>query len=331
MSYKAWERNESNQNANGGTEQTVESLLERLDPELTSNFQIITSRVRDLREDKIRIYWLHDLAQDPELSHLRDENSRNRFHKIVYVSNWQQQSFQLIHGLPFDSQSCVLENPLIPFDTNQKSQDEVRLIYMSTPHRGLELLIPIFEKICEKYDNVVLDVFSSFKIYGWDSRDSQYEGLFDRCKTHPKINYHGYATPEVVREYTTKAHIFAYPNIWLETSCRCLMEAMSAGCLCIHPNYGALPDTSGGLTAMYQWDQNPHIHASTFYNILDDAIQVVRQQQTQNYLRFVKMYADQRFDIDKVTYQWETMLQALKYQYEGKSLAIPKKTVTFRT
>ena len=56
-----FERNELNKNSKGGTERMMEGLYSRIDPELMSKFQIIPSRVRELQNDKIRIYWLHDL------------------------------------------------------------------------------------------------------------------------------------------------------------------------------------------------------------------------------------------------------------------------------
>ena len=48
-------------NSNGGTEQMLKGLHERVDKKLMDNFQIITSRVRWVDPDKKTILWLHDL------------------------------------------------------------------------------------------------------------------------------------------------------------------------------------------------------------------------------------------------------------------------------
>ena len=175
--YSPWERNELNKNSQGGTEKMVEGMLARVDPELLQHFQIIPSRVRELRDDKIRVYWLHDLPNDPETVHLRDEASRSRFHKIVYCGNWQMQQYQNFLGVPHDHNTCVIETAIEPVPFIEKPRDTIRLIYTSTPQRGLQILVPVFEELCKKYDNIELDVFSSFKIYGWESADAQYEGL----------------------------------------------------------------------------------------------------------------------------------------------------------
>jgi len=306
------EINELNKNAMGGTELMMYGLKERIDPQLYDKFQIICSRVRDINPYKRKIYWLHDLALDPEAVHLKEESSRNRFDKLVFTSNWQYQQYRDYLGLPFNSKSAVIENAIKPIDIDKKEfNGTINLIYHTTPHRGLEILVPVFEELCKIRDDIVLDVYSSFKIYGWPERDKQYEELFERCKAHPKINYHGSVSNQEVREALKKAHIFAYPSIWQETSCISVIEAMSAGCMVVHPNYGALPDTTGGLTTMYQWDDNMTIHANKFAGILNNSIDVVKQESAQNYLQFVKTYADLRFNWDKIAGQWTGLMQSL--------------------
>ena len=55
------ELNELNKNAMGGTELMMKRLHDSIDQDLLDRFQIIGSRVRELKEDKVRILWLHDL------------------------------------------------------------------------------------------------------------------------------------------------------------------------------------------------------------------------------------------------------------------------------
>lgn len=329
-----FEENEISLKSQGGTEITKRGIGKRLPQHLLEDFQVICSRVREIEEDKVRVYWLHDLPQDPELSHLKQKSSRDRFHKTVFSSNWQLQQFVNLLEFPHDDSCCVIETPIEPFPNVVKSKDEIRLIYFSTPHRGLNLLIPVFEKLVEQHPdkNLHLDVFSSFEIYGWKDADEPYKQLFERCKNHPNITYHGFKPAEELRAALEKAHIFAYPNTWQETACRCLIESMSAGLLCVHPNYGALPDTSGGLTFMYQWDQDPNVHVNKFYQAMSHAINIVHDEGTQNYLKLGKMYADSRFNIDKITNQWEDLLTHLKDKYPTvESRAIPKEMFVYRT
>jgi hypothetical protein len=107
---------------------------------------------------------------------------------------------------------------------------------------------------------------------------------------------------------------------------------MSAGLMCVHPNYGALPETGAGLTSMYQFDENMKNHAQKFYQYLEHAISVVNTDNAQNYLRFVKTYADTRFNLDKISSQWRGLLDDLAVQYpDASSRAYPKEQFVYRT
>lgn len=323
--------NDMQQKSNGGTEQTCRMIQSNLPADLLEDFQIIPSRVRNIKEDKIRIYHLHDLPEDPETNHLKEQTSRDRFHKMVFCGHWQYNRYINFLGVPQNDKCAVIETPIQPIEYVEKSKDEIRLIYTSTPQRGLALLVPVFEELAKKYDNIYLDVFSSFAIYGWSDADKQFQELFDRCKNHPRIVYHGSSPNEKVRETLQKAHIFAYPSIWYECNSRALIEAMSAGVLCLHPNLAGLSDTSGSLTSMYQYIEDHNAHANKFYHLLDQAISIVNEDNTQNYLRYVKTYADNRFNIGKIARQWEDVLRGLKEQYPSAAVrGIPKEMFRYK-
>ena len=307
--------NEVSQNSKGGTELMREGLESRLDPELVADFQIIPSRVRELDETKIRVLWLHDLPGDPECDHLKN-GGHEKFHQLVCVSNWQMQQFSAYYRIPF-SKFIVIENAIEPIaeSTIVKPSDKFKIIYHTTPHRGLEILVPVFSKLAEKYDFIELDVYSSFKIYGWEQRDSQYEKLFDACREHKQINYHGTVSNEEVRQAVAQSHVFAYPSIWAETSCLSLMEAMSAKCICLHPNYAALFETAGGTTMMYQWHENPNSHAQVLYTHLENIIDHRNDPGVANVTGIQSSYANLRYSWQRVTAIWVDLLNSLKKAY----------------
>lgn len=288
-------KNEVNVNAQGGTELLGERLYGTKNEELKQlldQVQIWFSRHRpaDVDYSKHQIFYAHDLPGDPESQHLANGGWR-KFHRLVFVSNWQMQQYIAYYDIPY-SHCLVIPNSIVPIDNIDKSTDKIRIGYWSTPHRGLELLIPAFEFLAEKHDNIELDVFSSFKLYGWEQRDEAYQQLFDRCEAHPKINYHGTVSNDEIRNYVAKAHIFAYPSIWLETSCMCLMEAMSAKMLCIHPNLGALFETAANWTMQYQYHEDKQAHANLFASNVDTAIQRYFEPGIQGRLASQKAYAD---------------------------------------
>jgi hypothetical protein len=99
---------------------------------------------------------------------------------------------------------------------------------------------------------------------------------------------------------------------------------MSSGVLCVHPNFGGLTDTSGGMNFMYQGHSDANKHANIFYHALEHAINNVEKEDMQNYLKLVKMYADSRFAWSKIVGQWGDLLTGLKQQYPTIESRKPK-------
>jgi glycosyltransferase involved in cell wall biosynthesis len=309
-------------NAMGGSEIMKYKLIDRLPQELTDQFQIFVSRIQEpLNPDLIKIYWHQDLPEDPNsIGPLRNGGWKN-FDMLVFNSQWQQTVFQRAFNIPY--WKCItLCNAIEPFEvvTKPNPDETVNLIYHTTPHRGLELLVPVFEKLAEEDKNIKLDVYSSFNMYGWGERDQQYKELFERCVDHSQIEYHGYQKNDVVRSALYNAHIYAYPSIWTESSCISLMEAMSARALCVHPNLGALWDTGGGITRMYPYDEDVNVHAHRFSLFLKDAIDTVRAKNIDAELMFVKAFADAKFNWDRREKEWISLMEALIAQKKAGNL-----------
>jgi len=228
------------------------------------------------------------------------------------VSHHQQVTYNIGLGVPY-SAGVVIPNgiELLPIE-EKRSGEVIRLVYHTTPHRGLELLVPVFERLVEVYPSMHLDVFSSFKAYGWASRDSDYEQLFDRCRKHPNINYHGYQPNDVVRAALQRAHVFAYPNIWPETSCIAAIEAITSGVAVVCPTFGALPETTGGLAYTYPFDENYNQHANVFAHVLLDVVRNYWSDTNVARRRFTMAWARGLYDWNSRAQQWVNLLRSIE-------------------
>jgi glycosyltransferase involved in cell wall biosynthesis len=331
-----FEENEISINANGGTEIAKRKLASILDPELLSNFQIICSRPRELNQEKIRIFWNHDLPEDPEVKKYQDQEFFESFHKHVFISNWQYARYQLVHGVHYNDKSVVLESGIEPAPNSALTKPDdgkIHIAYTSTPQRGLDILVAVFKEFAKTNPNIHLHVYSSFKIYGWEEADKQFEPLYDEIRNHPQMTYHGFVQNETLKEALNGYHIFAYPSVWLETSCRAMLEAMSAGLVCVHPNYGSLPETSGALNFMYHGNMDDrNAHANTFANYLNAAIKFVEEKKQEQVINFNKIYVDGRYGIERIKGQWDALLRSLLLEYPTiESRKIRQKILTFRT
>lgn len=300
----------------GGTELQRDWLFENLPSDLMEQFQIMC-RPEELDQRRQRLLWIQDMPLD--VPFITSAETRAQFSKIVFVSGWQQMVFNLNAGVPF-SDGVVIKNAIDPIEPNDKnSDDKIRIIYHPTPHRGLQILVPAFERLATRYPNIHLDVFSNFDIYARGHLNEQFEPLYERCRQHPQITYHGSQPNSVVRSALASAHIFAYPCIWRETSCMSAMEAMSAKCLIVAPDYGALSETLANFNIRYPWDGDHSRHADVFEAKLEQAIKAVREQSTNDLLDFQKAYADKFYNKKTRIQEWVDFLSDLKASDEVKS------------
>lgn len=297
----------------GGTE-LMADRINTLPADLLSHFQIVHSRIPEhLDASKKKILVLHDLVGDPMYDQLRD-GGWQMFDKLVFVSYWQKQQFQDYLGIP-PSAGVVLKNAITPIEDHEKPNDKIRLIYFSTPHRGLDLLYAAYKPLSAEFNNIELNVYSSFNLYSWPERDKPYIGLFDKLRGHKAINYNKSVPNEVIREELKKNHILAYPSTWQETSCLVLMEAMSAGLLCVHSSLAALPETAMNLTMMYDYHEDPQKHAEIFYSQLRAAIIAYSKPNTRAHIKdnltTQKLLANSVYDWNSRSQQWQHLLKSM--------------------
>ena len=224
------------------------------------------------------------------------------------------EKFHLDLGVEYEK-SVVFKNAIEPIPTHTKPKEgPTRLVYISTPHRGLDVLIAAFR--AAKFENVELDIYSSFKIYGWEEADKDWEALYNTCRDTPNVNYHGTVSNEEIRSALQQTHILAYPNIFQETACISVIEAMSAGCVVVCPNLAALPETCANFAWMYGYVQDKIEHARKFSHVLRDAIDSFWEPSVQARLVFQKQYFDMYYDIDTTAKQWTMMLETIKTNIE---------------
>jgi glycosyltransferase involved in cell wall biosynthesis len=268
-------------------------------------------RPEELDPNRVKVLWIQDMPLD--VPFITDPQVRANFAKIVFVSSWQQMVFNLNADVPF-SEGAVIKNAIEPIPYGNKSDSIIRLIYHPTPHRGLRILVPVFERLAAKYENLHLDVFSNYDIYARGYLNKDYEDLYERCRQHEQITYHGSQPNNVVRDALAEAHIFAYPCIWRETSCMSAMEAMSARCLTVAPNYGALPETLANFNLSYDWTEDIADHEKIFEAKLTQAIESLNSPYIQNLLDTQKAYADRFYNKETRLKQWIDFLSKVDYR-----------------
>jgi len=311
--------NAVSEKAMGGTELMKKWLFEELDkrePGLKDKFQFISTRVRNLEPDKQRILWIHDLANDPEVEHLKDPENWKKFERIIFVSHWQQYQFKTHLGFPYDK-GIVIQNAIHPIPEHKKPNEDgkINVCYFSTPHRGLELLLNAWEfmrNTLKEGLNAELNIYSSFKLYDRGHLDEQFRHIYKRAQDMDGVNYHGTVSNDEIREALKTQHVMAYPCVYEETSCITLIEASSAGLLCVCPNLGALPETGANFPWMYGYEEDPDKHAQVHGHILGRSIAHYWDEDVQNLLKIQRSYFDMFYNWDLRAGQWQQFLRAIE-------------------
>lgn len=302
---------EISREAKGGTEMMRDRLVDNVDPDLLSKFAIHFSRPRKLYDDVPNILYCHDSVDDPENDILKGIGWQ-AFDHFVFVSAWQRDQYVTKFNIPYSECSVIYNAVETEYSPEKKSTDTIRFIYHTTPHRGLELLIPIFDSLSKEFPNIHLDVYSSFGIYGWESRDLPYQSLFKTIEGHEQMTYHGVQTNDVVLSALKEAHIFLYPNIWQETSCIALIEAIKSQVICVHPNYGALAETGANATIMYDYNEDATIHANFAYSIARQLIHTMLADENYfNKFTFSDRFNLARNNIASYKTMWNSVLRNL--------------------
>ena len=287
----------------GGTELLFKRISNKIN--LSNINLILDTNIESQIIDKSKkiLYWFHNLPSDPMYKNF------DKKQKIIFVSEYQKDKFINYYNL--DKENCfVIKNCIVPFPKHVKDKSICRLIYHSTPNRGLDILIEVFSKLLPIFEkmqiNIHLDVYSSFKIYNRTDLDEceYFQLLYERIKNNSNMTYHGYVENEEIRQALINSNIFVYPSTYEETSCLCLIEAMSAGCICVHSSLGALPETSNNYTYMYKYDDNKLEHCTLFAESLIKAVSNYKNISLENQIN----YANNSYNLDIICEEWKKIL-----------------------
>lgn len=239
--------------ARGGTEILREGLIKHTNFSEYENINLIvaTPDPRKIRYTKKNVLWQHLNYIDQSLAPMKDPTFMTAINATVYVSHWQLEKFRYLFQVPLHN-AYVIRNAIEPIEYKPKSKDgKLKLIYTSTPFRGLSILLDVMEMLDR--DDIELDVYSSTLVYGsgyQNHHSGVYDEIFDRAENMKNVNYMSYAPNEEIKKAVQEAHIFAYPSIFEETACLAMIEAGAAGCSLVTTDLGALPETGSVYAKM---------------------------------------------------------------------------------
>tara|TARA_B100000959_G_C14991653_1_gene628188 strand:- start:3310 stop:4320 length:1011 start_codon:yes stop_codon:yes gene_type:complete len=305
-------------NSFGGTELTTLELWSHLPKKYKKGYQWIISRLYndDLQSLLPKLWWFHDLAKDSSGGHdfLKNKEGQLQFEKFIFSSFWQLHTFLEKYDLPMER--CeVMKTAIFPHEHNEKPKDgNLNLIYASTPQRGLHVLCNALHLLERK--DWHLHVYSSFEIYGWPENNEPFKELFEHIKENPNMTLHPIVKGKPLRDEWKDMHIWPYPCIWEETSCRTAMEAMSSRTLMLTNSLGALPETCSDHAIMYPYIKDEIEHCERIADEIDKILDTYWDDENQKIIDLAKVHADKYYSWDYRAPKWLEMFELMDIEDE---------------
>lgn len=201
---------------------------------------------------KASFLWVHDI-------HVGQPNAAMsealfRVDGFFCLSNWHKKFF--LETYPFlHADSVIVTRNGIDVERFRNVPNKIgnRLIYSSSPDRGLEVLLNLLPKIRERVSDVILHVYYGFE--NWKAmaqsmgnkdqieRVDYFERRLAEEASKGHLVYHGRVNQEQLAAAFLASKVWAYPTWFTETYCISAIESMAAGCVPVTTNLAALTET----------------------------------------------------------------------------------------
>lgn len=186
------------------------------------------------------VLWCHDLLVPYA------KNTEN-YEAVAVLSNFHKHYFSAMTGVPIEK-TWLTRNGINPdrFQLKDFKKDPNKIIYSSSPDRGLDCAIRVMDHVVRKRKDAKLYVYYGFsnmeKMEHLNGKVTQMKAMI---KERPYIKLVGnIRQDELTREFQD-ASVWLYPTYFLETFCITAIEALCCKVYPVVRGIGALPDTLG--------------------------------------------------------------------------------------
>ena len=300
----------------GGTEIQLEYLHKYVDKDLLNKVQITTSVPEKTPIDptKINVLWVHNSYDQPNLyPWFKNKLNHRKYDWYVFNSHWTYEKYRLMFDIPTDI-SVVIKNGFdddLIIKSEFKPKEKLKLIYTSTPWRGLDVLLKAMEQI--KTDKVELDIYSSTQIYGDAFKkvnDDQFIKLYDKAKSLKYVNYKGYIDHKELMKVLHTYDCYVHPSTFEETFCLAAMESLAAGLVAMTTDLGALYETCAEFPIYVPYLKDKEALAKQFAGAIDMLPDLISNVD-ENRMKFQMQYYRQYYHWKVIKTYWERFLNGI--------------------
>lgn len=214
---------------------------------------VISSRYPEIAERPLnartRLLWTHDVDCGDRLT----QRFAERFDRILVLSEWHEQ--HMAGRYPFASSKLVrTRNGIhLPWFQGQEEEREQRVVYTSSPDRGLDILLELWPEIRKHAPDAELAWAYSpvyFHVAERNPALADHVAKIRELSEQDGVTALGSLSQPKVAELMRTSMVWVAPS-WCtpadepfhETSCIGAMEAQAAGLHVVASGWGALPET----------------------------------------------------------------------------------------
>jgi glycosyltransferase involved in cell wall biosynthesis/tetratricopeptide (TPR) repeat protein len=255
---------------------------------------LIASRTPEIFEAEIaakkKLLWMHDVNVGPRLFPFLE-----RIDTVVGLTNWHVNHMSHLYQTPISKFNIVpngIELDLYYWGKRQESDDELRMIWSSSPDRGLGTLVSLWPAIKSMYPTARLDVF-----YGWNiidkliakTKNPYYINLKQKILGNiamlggeeAGIHQHGRISQRELSTMQMAAHIWPYPTDFMETFCITAIEMQAAGVIPVTSDLAALSENVANKELLVKgWPLNRD-YQTRWIKTLENVVEGGDEKQTQ--------------------------------------------------
>lgn len=282
---------------------------------------------------KYKILWAQHAYDQPHYVNF----NHHKIDHIVSPSHWAKEQLVKFLKIPKDKITVIATGVSDIF--NYSENKTKTFIHTSIPYKGLELLVYIIPLIQSRHPDARFKIFSSMSLYG-PSNDPYIE-VYEKLKTYPNVEYSQAVDQQELVSHYQESAFFIHPNIWEETFCVSMAEAMKCGCYPIITDIGALSEVAGENFASvvpiegkrtpkgYEVTEN---FINTFAEVCCTALDYFERDRTyyNQISKSLSNHISQKCDWEKVAKQWKKLITKItgdSMTEESKEIQLALKVV----
>lgn len=199
----------------------------------------------------ISLLWVHDIHCGPRTPEL--EWALWQFDRVLCLSQWHREYFLSIYPTLDASRVVVTRNGIVPERFAVLPEKTNRMVWSSSPNRGLLRLLGFMREIRKKVPDAAVDIYYGFDC--WETmmklhnnqqqlqEIAMYKDQIAQAEAEGIAKFHGRRPQPELAQAFLRSKVWAYPTDFPETSCISAMEAQAAGCLVVATRFAALGET----------------------------------------------------------------------------------------